>query len=81
MEISFDKTYLETLYTIGKTDDKKHRFQPDIIRRYQKTVNFLKMSSSIETLWQIRSLNYEILTGDKDGISIIDTYPNSHTTF
>lgn len=31
MEIRFDKQYLEDLYLKGKSSDKKHRFQPQII--------------------------------------------------
>ena len=31
MDIKFDKKYLEELYLKGKTSDKKHRFQPQII--------------------------------------------------
>ena len=33
MEIIFDKEYLRDLYITGKAD-KKHRFQPQIIRKY-----------------------------------------------
>lgn len=67
MIVIFEKQYLETLYKEG-TDDKKHRFQPDIIRRFQKAVNFMKNSSSMTALAQIRSLNVEKLTGDKEGL-------------
>ena len=35
MEINFDKDYLRQLYEEGKTTDKKHRFQPNIVARYQ----------------------------------------------
>ena len=35
MEINFDKEYLRQLYEDGKTTDKKHRFQPHIVARYQ----------------------------------------------
>ncbi len=56
---------------MGCCDDKKHRYQPDIVRRDQKAINFLKRASSIETLWNIRSLNYEVLKGDKAGLSSI----------
>lgn len=59
------------LYKDGKSPDKKHRFQPDIIRRYQKSINFLKGASSIEVLWTIRSLNYELLSGEKAGLSSV----------
>ena len=55
MFITFEETYLQDLYEKGKTGDKKHRYQPDIVRRYQK----------------YNSLNYEVLKGDKNGISSI----------
>ena len=71
MIVTFEYDYLRRLYENGKSPDKKHRYQPDIIRRYQKAINFLKGSSSIEELWKIRSLNYEVLKGDKAGLSSI----------
>ena len=71
MIVTFEYDYLKILYEDGKSPDKKHRYQPDIIRRYQKAINFLKGSSSIEELWKIRSLNYEVLKGDKAGLSSI----------
>lgn len=71
MIVTFEYEYLRKLYDTGKSTDKKHRYQPDIIRRYQKAINFLKTSSSIEALWNIRSLNYEVLKGDKTGRSSI----------
>ena len=67
MIVIFAEQYLEKLYKDG-IDDKKHRFQPDIIRRYQKVVNFMKNSSSMIALAQIRSLNLEKLTGDKNDL-------------
>ena len=38
MYIEFDKEYLRELYTDGKTSDKKHRYQPEVVRGYQKVV-------------------------------------------
>lgn len=35
MEINSDKDYLRQLHEEGKTTDKKHRFQPYIVARYQ----------------------------------------------
>ena len=32
---AFDKEYLQQLYEEGKTKDKKHRFQPQMVKRYQ----------------------------------------------
>lgn len=77
MIVTFEHEYLFVLYEEGKSIDKKHRFQPDIIRRYQKAINFLKMASSIESLWTIKSLNFEALSGDKAGrnsIRVNDKY-------
>ena len=41
MEIIFAKQYLKDLHITGKTSEKKHRYQPDIIKRYRKTVDRL----------------------------------------
>lgn len=71
MLVLFDKPYLSDLFFTGKTTDKKHRFQPDIVRRYQKVVNFMQAAESITALAMINSLNYELLVGDKAGISSV----------
>ena len=42
MEIVFDKQYLEDLYLNGKTSDKKHRFQPNVVAKYRKTIDLLE---------------------------------------
>ena len=70
MIVTFDKKYLQELYEIGKTD-KKHRFQPDIIKRYKRCVDYLKHAKEIEDLFLLSSLRYEVLKGDKAGISSI----------
>ena len=69
--VTFDQAYLKELYDQGKTSDKKHRFQPDIVNRYQQRIKTLEATPRIETLYQIKSLNYEVLSGDKAGISSI----------
>jgi hypothetical protein len=33
MEIAFEKEYLKKLYYEGKTGDKQHRFQPEIVKK------------------------------------------------
>lgn len=71
MIVTFEHEYLRVLYEEGRSFDKKHRFQPDIVRRYQKAINFLKGASCIEALWPIRSLRYEVLSGDKAGRSSV----------
>ena len=71
MIVTFDKDYLRELYEQGKTSDKKHRYQPDIVRRYQQRIKTLESAPRIETLFQIKSLCYEVLRGDKAGRSSI----------
>jgi proteic killer suppression protein len=71
MEVTFEKEYLRDLYKTGKTVDKKHRFQPEIVRKYQHCIDTLLGAKDIEVLHNIHSLNYEILKGDKQGISSI----------
>lgn len=67
MEIKFEKAYLEELYLHGKTSDKKHRFQPQIVAKYRKTIDLLESLSGIEDLYRYHSLHYEVLGGDKAG--------------
>ena len=38
MLVTFDKEYLKELYVSGKCSDKKHRFQPDVIKRYARCI-------------------------------------------
>ena len=71
MTIQSDKEYLSELYYTGKCSDKKHRFQPKVIRNYVKRVITLAEAPSIEALYVLNSLNYEVLSGDKEGISSI----------
>ena len=71
VKVTFDKEYLKDLYEEGKTEDKKHRFQPNIVKKYQERIKTLTAAPRIETLYQIKALNYEVLSGDKDGISSI----------
>ncbi|MDR1259658.1 MAG: type II toxin-antitoxin system RelE/ParE family toxin [Tannerellaceae bacterium] len=63
--------YLQELYELGKTTDKKHRFQPEIVRKYQYCIRYLVGAGCIETLYSVNALNYEVLKGDKAGISSI----------
>jgi proteic killer suppression protein len=83
MEINFDKKYLEELYEVGKTTDKKYRFQPQIVAKYQKTVAILKSVSRVEDLFPYNGLRYEVLQGDKKGLESVrvnDQYRIEFTT-
>lgn len=55
MEIHFDKEYLQQLYEEGKTKDKKYRFQPQMVKRYQLRIKTLEYVQNIEELYAIRS--------------------------
>lgn len=68
MQIIFQEKYLEELFTKGESSQKKHRYQPQIVRGYQKAVKFLIASKRPEDLYPIKSLNFESLHGDKEGL-------------
>ena len=71
MEIKFDKPYLEELYLKAKASDKKHRFQPQIVAKYRKTIDLLESLAVVEDLYRYHSLHYEALTGDKAGLESV----------
>ena len=71
MIVKFDKEYLSELYYNGKCSDKKHRYQPDIVKRYKRRIDTLNDASCIEVLYRLNLLEYEVLSGDKEGISSI----------
>lgn len=77
MEIKFDKTYLKELYDTGKTTDKKHRFQPQVIQKYRKTLDILESVTVVEDLFRYNGLRYEVLHGDKEGLESVRV--NDHT--
>ena len=58
MEIKFDETYLEELFFAGQATDKKYRFQPQIIKKYRKTIDMLESVKSVEDLFRYNSLRY-----------------------
>lgn len=70
MDIIFGEKYLRDIYVSGKTD-KKHRFQPDIIRRYIRVINLMTAMRTVDDLRQYNSLNYERLVGDRKGLSSV----------
>ena len=70
MQIVFKQEYLSNLY-YNQIADKKHRFQPDVVKKYIKVVNILKNARVVEDLFPFNSLNYEKLSGDKDGIESV----------
>ena len=77
MLVTFEEEYLRELYVDGKSSNKKHRYQPDIIRRYQKGIRALISAESKEALYVHRALHFEALRGDRNGqfsIKVNDQY-------
>lgn len=76
MIIEFSETYLEDLYTEGKTKNKKFRFQPQVIRKYQQKIDILRVVSRIEDLFVMNSMNYEVLTNTdgRQSVRVDKTY-------
>jgi len=71
MEIKFDKEYLRELFEVGVATNKKYRFQPDIVARYQARIKTLEKASKTADLCTLRSLRYEKLKGDKAGLESV----------
>lgn len=63
MVVTFEEQYLQDLYEKGKAKEKKHRFQPQVVRGYQKAVKFLIQADRTEDLFPVKSLNFEALQG------------------
>jgi len=55
MEVNFSEAYLRDLYITGKAD-KKHRFQPNIIRKYIDIINLMKKERNVLGLCKYNSL-------------------------
>ena len=71
MIVTFVEKYLQELYVEGKSSDKKHRFQPQIVSKYVKVVNLMKQQENVLGLMKYGSLHYEKLHGDKEGKSSV----------
>ena len=71
MIVTFEQTYLRDLYEKGKANDKKHRFQPQIVSKYVKVVNLMLQVENVLGLTTYNALHYEKLRGDKNGLSSV----------
>ncbi len=71
MIVTFEEKYLQELYETGKTTDKKHRYQPGIIRKYQYCIKLMHHALNANELAKYNGLNFENLKGNKLGISSI----------
>ena len=57
MIVKFNEDYLRDLYRSGKSD-KKHRFQPQIVRKYIRVIDLMISEDNIQGLW--KSYNFSI---------------------
>ena len=71
MQIIFDKESLRNLYQTGNSGDKKHRFQPQIVRKYIKVVDLMQSLPDVSALRKYNSLHYEKMLGDKTELSSV----------
>ncbi|MBO7589690.1 MAG: type II toxin-antitoxin system RelE/ParE family toxin [Bacteroidaceae bacterium] len=71
MIVIFEQEYLGELYEVGQANDKKHRFQPQIVRKYIRIVDLMKEQANVMDLTKYVGLHYEHLHGDKDGLSSV----------
>ena len=53
------------MYEFGKANDKKHRFQPDIVRRYKRCIDIIISVPDVTSLCKYNGLSFEKLLGDK----------------
>ena len=56
MIVKFNEDYLRDLYRSGKSD-KKHRFQPQIVRKYIRVIDLMISEDNVQGLWKYNSLN------------------------
>lgn len=71
MEITFEKEYLRELYYDGVTSDKRHRYQPQIVKKYIRVVDILDSVDKPVDLFRYHALHYEKLVGDKAGLESV----------
>ena len=72
MNIEFENTALEELYTSGATQNHQYkRLAKDIVKRYVKVVNYMKAARRLEDLFLIKSLHYEKKKGDLKGVDAV----------
>ena len=71
MVVTFEKEYLKELYEKGRASDKKHRYQPQIVKKYTRIVDLMIEVANVMGLAQYGGLHYEHLHGNKEGLSSV----------
>lgn len=72
MNIRFEDSALEELYSSGTTKDRKYKkLSKDVVKQYVKAVNYIKAVRRVEDLYTIKSLHYEKKGGDLKGVEAV----------
>ena len=71
MKVIYGQQYLKELHQNKKTTDKKHRYQPSVIKKYIKIIDLMIEAKTIQDIVRINSLRYEKLLGNKQGLSSV----------
>ncbi len=71
MIVTFEEDYLRELYEDGQARDKRHRYQPQIVKKYIQVVDLMIEEPNVLGLAKYGGLRYERLHGDKEGLSSI----------
>ena len=71
MLVIFEKEYLRDLYLGNKPKDKRHRYQPEVVRKFIRTIDLMIAQDNVLDLTRYSGLHYEKLTGDKEGLSSV----------
>lgn len=71
MLVTFEKEYLRELYEEGQASDKKHRFQPQVVKKYTRIIDLMMELKNVHDLTHYGSLHYEHLHGRKKGESSV----------
>ena len=68
MIVTFEEDYLRELYEDGQASDKRHRYQPQIIKKYTRVVDLMIAEANVMGLNKYGGLHYERLHGYKEGL-------------
>lgn len=71
MLVIFEKEYLRDLYLGNKPKDKRHRYQPEVVRKFIRTIDLMIAQDNVLDLTRYGGLHYEKLTGDKERLSSV----------
>ena len=71
MIVICQEQYRRERYENGQASDKKHRFQPPIIKKYTLIIDLMIELKNVMGLTKYGGLHYEHLHGDKEGLSSV----------